>query len=114
MITTTRYRASPVEAAAEASEAADNTAVTEAAATKGSGFLRQLEHREDLELLCVRLVSDAVRAKRLAERHEGAGDRMDAARCRAAARGAARMALRLLWVYRMTPDPVSERERFRS
>lgn len=64
------------------------------------GFLQELERREDLQWLCVRLVSDALDARALAENRDRNGDSVEAVRCRAAARKAARHAARFLEEYR--------------
>lgn len=64
------------------------------------GFLSHLERREDLQWLCVRLVSDALYARDLADTRARHGDPAEAGRCRAFARKAARHAARFLEEYR--------------
>jgi hypothetical protein len=72
---------------------------------RGGGFLRRLEHREDLERLCIGLAADAMQARELAARREHLGDLPGAARCREVSRATARRALRLLWMCRRTTEP---------
>ena len=71
-------------------------------------FLARLEHREDLERLCARLVGDALFARRLAKRQAREGHSSEAVRCHAIARDSARRALYILWAFRAADHAVTE------